>query len=87
MEMTKREYFKRAMRLRPTANEWRELIDRYINYAGCTDYQSAESGVDADVRPLAAAICEFIARQHINRAVNRERDKVRCAADKILSCL
>lgn len=85
--MTKREFFKRAMRLRPSAQEWHDLIERAINYAGCTDYQSAESGVDADVRPLAAAICEYLARQHINRAVNRERYKVRCAADKIFSCL
>jgi hypothetical protein len=61
--MTKQEYIKAAMQLRPTARQWRELVERAINYNGIVDYKSAKNY--GDVRPLCGAMLESLARYEI----------------------
>ena len=51
--MTKKEYIKLAMRLRPSAKDWRELVEKAIR-SGCIDYESATNY--KEVYPLAIAI-------------------------------
>lgn len=68
--MTKKEFIKRAMELRPTAKQWQELVERAISYNNVTDYKNAESGVYTDVYPLAGAIFEHFARNAIYGSSN-----------------
>lgn len=86
--MTKREYIQKAMQLRPTAKQWREYVMRAVNYNNCTDYKNAESGSFRDVRPLAGAIHERLARYNIYGSTYPSvRRKARRRADIIHSCV
>ncbi|MBQ4199602.1 MAG: hypothetical protein II649_06940 [Kiritimatiellae bacterium] len=62
--MTKAEFVKRAMQMRPSAKYWREMVMRAIDYNGMVDYKNAENSF-RDVHPLVGAICERLARYHI----------------------
>ena len=86
--MTKREYIRRAMQLRPTAKQWREYVERAVNYNNCTDYKNAESGSFRDVRPLAGAIHERLARYNIyGSCYPSVRREARRRANIIHSCV
>lgn len=53
--MTKEEYIRKAMMLKPTAKEWRRLVNKAVN-SGCIDYASAFNF--GGIYPLAVAILE-----------------------------
>lgn len=67
--MTKRKYIKRAMQMRPTAREWRELVKRVVNYNNMIDYRNAEDSF-RDLHPLVGAIHEHYAKWHIEGAAD-----------------
>ena len=58
--MTKREFIKRAMQLRPTARQWRDLVDRAMQ-ARLVDYENADDSF-LDVWPLVGAMHEHFAK-------------------------
>ena len=62
--MTKKEFIKRAMQMRPSAKEWRMLVERVVNYNNIVDYRNAEDSF-RDVHPLVGAIHEHYAKWHI----------------------
>ena len=62
--MTKKEFIKRAMQMRPSAKEWRMLVERVVNYNNIVDYRNAEDSF-RDVHPLVGAIHEHYAKCHI----------------------
>ena len=53
--MTRKEYIRKAMQLKPTTKEWRRLVKKAVN-SGCIDYTSAFNF--REVYPLAVAILE-----------------------------
>ena len=53
--MTKQEYIKKVMRLRPSAKDWRELAEKAIR-SGCIDYKNAVNFIE--VYPLTIAITD-----------------------------
>ena len=63
--MTRKEFIKRAMSMRPTAKQWRELVERVVDYPGICDYKNAEDSLK-DVHPLVGAIHEHYAKWHIS---------------------
>ena len=67
--MTKKEFIKRAMQLRPTAKQWRELVERVVNYNGIVKYAGMEDSY-RDVHPLVGAIHEHYVKYHIDGSLN-----------------
>lgn len=67
--MTKKQLVATCMRLRPTAREWRDTVERIVNYfdgyAGF-DYQNWEDGKFVEARAIAAAIYERMAAYNLN---------------------
>lgn len=63
--MTKKEFIKRAMELRPTAKQWRDLVERVVNYNGIVKYADMEESYRG-VHPLVGAIHQHFARWHID---------------------
>ena len=62
--MTKKEFIARAMSMRPTAKEWRQLVERVVNYNNLCDYKNAADSF-RDIHPLVGAIHEHYAKWHI----------------------
>lgn len=81
--MTKKEYMRRVMQVRPKAKEWRELAEKAIR-SGCIDYESAVNFME--VYPLAIAIAERLTgwwlngsmNENIRRYTRREVRNIKC---------
>ena len=81
--MTKHEYMKKVMRLRPSAKDWRELAEKAIR-SGCIDYESAVNY--REVYPLAIAIADRLASlwgtgstsEETRRYIRREVNNIKC---------
>ena len=63
--MTKKQFVRRAMQMRPTAEQWRELVARVVDYNNLVDYKNAPDDFSA-VHPLVGAMHEHFARWHID---------------------
>ena len=70
------------MQLRPTADQWRELIARVMDYNSIVDYKNAPGDYSA-VHPLVGAMHEHFAKWHIEgSAYTSKRREARRMADK-----
>lgn len=81
--MTKKEYIKLAMRLRPSAKDWRELVEKAIR-SGCIDYARVKDYIG--VYPLAIAIVRTLTGWWETGSHNEKIIRWTCREVKNIKC-